>query len=136
MPIQITIIGLGQIGTSMGLALAKHNDLVTRVGHDKQHAFTRQAEKMGAIDRVDSNLPNSVRNANLVLLCLPIDQIEETIRLIAQDLPEGAESSSLTASPLMANDQKSPFWFTPLPVYSHAWAPSGLATTSLSPCAR
>ncbi len=90
MTIQITIIGLGQIGASIGLALAKHTDLVTRVGHDKELAFTRQAEKMGAIDRVDSNLPNSVRNANLVLLCLPIDQISETMRLIAQDLIEGA----------------------------------------------
>jgi len=88
--IQITIIGLGQIGASIGLALAKHTDLVTRVGHDKELAFTRQAEKMGAIDRVDSNLPNSVRTANLVLLCLPIDQISETMRLIAQDLLEGA----------------------------------------------
>ncbi|OGO33373.1 MAG: hypothetical protein A2Z16_10695 [Chloroflexi bacterium RBG_16_54_18] len=88
--IQLTIIGLGQIGTSIGLALAKHKDLVTRVGHDKKIAFARQAEKMDAIDRVDSNLPNSVRNANLVLLCLPIDQVPETMRLIAQDLLEGA----------------------------------------------
>ena len=90
MTIQLTIIGLGQIGTSIGLALAKHKDLVTRVGHDKKIAFAQQAEKMDAIDRVDSNLPNSVRNANLVLLCLPIDQVPETMRLIAQDLLEGA----------------------------------------------
>jgi len=88
--IQITIIGLGQIGASMGLALAKHTDLVTRVGHDKVTAVARQVEKSGAVDRVDTNLPNSVRTANLVLLCLPIDQISETMRLIAQDLIEGA----------------------------------------------
>jgi len=88
--IQITIIGLGQIGASVGLALARHTDSVTRVGHDKVSAIARQAEKSGAVDRVDSNLPNSVRTANLVLLCLPIDQIQETMRLIAQDLLEGA----------------------------------------------
>ena len=36
MPVQITIIGLGQIGASMGLALAAHKDAILRVGHDKK----------------------------------------------------------------------------------------------------
>lgn len=90
MSFQITIIGLGQIGTSFGLALAAHTDMVTRVGHDKQTAIARQAEKLGATDRTDTNLPNSVRAADLILLCLPLDQIAETLELIALDLKEGA----------------------------------------------
>lgn len=90
MSIQIAIIGLGQIGTSFGLALAAHTDQVTRVGHDRQTPIARQAEKLGAIDRVDTNLPNSVRAADLILLCLPLDQIAETLQFIAMDLKEGA----------------------------------------------
>lgn len=90
MTIQIAIIGLGQIGASIGMALSGHKDLVTRVGHDKVLAVARQAEKLDATDRTDSNLPNSVRNADLVLLCLPLDQIAETMQLIAADLKEGA----------------------------------------------
>jgi prephenate dehydrogenase len=90
MTIQLTIIGLGQIGASIGMALGEKKDLIYRVGHDIIPATSRQAEKIGAIDRVDTNLPNSVRKADLVLLCLPIDQVEETIRLISLDLREGA----------------------------------------------
>ena len=90
MAIQLTIIGLGQIGASVGLALADKKDLLVRVGHDRNIPVARQAEKLGALDRVEINLPNAVRNASLVLLALPIDQIRETMQLIAPDLKEGA----------------------------------------------
>jgi prephenate dehydrogenase len=90
MAVQITIIGLGQIGTSVGLALAEHQDLIYRVGHDREPTIARRAEKMGALDKVKINLPSSVENADIVLLSLPIDQIRETLALIASDLKEGA----------------------------------------------
>lgn len=90
MAIQMTIIGLGQIGASVGLALANEKDLVLRVGHDKDVRIARQAEKMGALDKVSMNLPNSVRDADLVLLALPVDQIRETLSIIASDLKESA----------------------------------------------
>jgi prephenate dehydrogenase len=90
MAIQLTIIGMGQIGTSIGLALEPHKEVVHRVGHDMDIRITREAEKLGALDRVDANLPNSVRKADLVLLCLPIDQIKDTLSLIGPDLKVGA----------------------------------------------
>jgi prephenate dehydrogenase len=89
MTIQITIIGLGQIGTSIGLCLAGNKDLL-RVGHDLEIRISRQAQKMGALDRADFNLPNSVQDADIVILSIPTDQIQETLEFIAQDLRQGA----------------------------------------------
>lgn len=89
MGIQITLIGLGQIGASIGLALGNHTDLVRRVGHDRELGVARKAEKIGAIDHAELNLPASVREADLVLLALPMDQIRETMEIIAPDLKEG-----------------------------------------------
>ncbi len=63
MTVQITIIGTGQIGASIGLALGEHKDLFIRVGHDKDIRVANQAKDMGALDRVDINLPNSVAEA-------------------------------------------------------------------------
>lgn len=88
--INITIVGLGQIGASIGLALAEHSEMFNRVGHDLELGIARRAKKMGAVDRVAINLPSSVRKADIVLLCLPMDQIRETIELIAEDLREDA----------------------------------------------
>jgi prephenate dehydrogenase len=90
MTIQITIIGMGQIGTSIGLSLADRPDLIYRVGHDREINISRQAQKMGALDKVALNLPASVREADLVLLSLPMDQIRETLVLIAPDLKKDA----------------------------------------------
>lgn len=88
MTIQITILGLGQIGGSFGLALAEHKDKIERVGHDISHDTARQAQKIGAVDRIHINLPSAVRDADVVILALPLDQIRETLKIIAEDLKE------------------------------------------------
>lgn len=88
MTIKITIIGLGQIGASIGLALAEHGEMFERVGHDREPEIARRAQKLGAVDRVALNLPSSVRDADIVLLSLPVDQIQETLTLVANDLRE------------------------------------------------
>lgn len=90
MTVKLTIIGLGKIGTSVGLALAAHTGQIERTGHDLHPEHARRAHKMGAIDRVAYNLPASVADADIVLLALPVDQMRETLELIAPDLKEGA----------------------------------------------
>ncbi len=90
MTVQITIVGTGQIGASIGLALGEHKDLFTRVGHDKDVRVTNQAKDMGALDRVNINLPSSVIDAAIIILALPLDQIRDTLKFIAPDLQEEA----------------------------------------------
>jgi prephenate dehydrogenase len=90
MTVNITIIGLGQIGASVGLALAEQTELVFRLGHDRDLGKARKAEKMGALDKVSLNLPSAVQDADLVLLALPVDQIQETLEVMKEDLKEGA----------------------------------------------
>ena len=89
MTIQITIIGLGQIGASLGLALAARKETIERVGHDREPGFAKQALKLGAVDRVEYNLPRAVEKADVVLLTMPHDQVRETLEIIAADLKEG-----------------------------------------------
>jgi prephenate dehydrogenase len=88
--IQITIIGMGQLGVSMGLALAAQKDAFLRVGNDKDVKRANRAKQLGAIDRVEFNLPSSVVDAAIVILALPLDQIRDTLSLIASDLKKDA----------------------------------------------
>ena len=90
MTIQITIIGLGQIGASIGMALAERKDSIERVGHDRDPGVAKQALKLGVVDRIEYNLPRSVQKADVVLLTIPVDQIRETLEIIALDLKEGS----------------------------------------------
>jgi len=89
MAIQITIIGLGQIGASIGLALAERKDSIERVGHDIDPGVAKQAQKLGAVDRIEYNLPRSVEKADVVLLAIPVDQMRDTLGFISADLKEG-----------------------------------------------
>ena len=87
---QITIIGLGQIGASIGLALEKYKGDLLRVGHDKNMSVSKDAQNLGAVDKVMRNLPSSVRDADIIILSLPFGEIRETLEYIAQDVKEDA----------------------------------------------
>jgi prephenate dehydrogenase len=90
MTVQITIVGLGQIGASIGLALKARNLDVRLVGHDKDAQTAKEAQKLGAVDDVKYNLPASVADARIVILALPFAGIRETLEIIAPDLREGS----------------------------------------------
>lgn len=101
MTIQLTILGLGQIGTSFGLALAEQKDRLFRVGHDADLAAMREAEKLGALDKTAVRLQAAVENADIVILALPVDEVRSTLEFIVQDLKEGAVV--LDTSPLQVS---------------------------------
>jgi prephenate dehydrogenase len=89
MPVQITIIGLGQIGASVGLALKARGASVTIVGHDKDTRAAKAAQEAGAVDTRKYNVPDSVRDARIVILAVPFADVRETLEVIAPDLQEG-----------------------------------------------
>jgi prephenate dehydrogenase len=90
MSVRITIVGLGQIGSSIGLALKAHNLDIHRIGHDKDPQAAKESQKAGAVDDVKYNLPASIRESKIVILALPLAAVRETLEIIAPDLQEGA----------------------------------------------
>ena len=90
MKFQIAIVGLGQIGASVGLALAKHTELIRRVGYDLDQDITRRALAMGAVDEVFPYLDEGLRDADLILLALPMDQIYNVMTQIAPIMKDDA----------------------------------------------
>ncbi len=90
MGIQISILGLGQIGSSIGLVLADNKDQIHRVGHDKSQDAVRRAKKKNAIDKVAITLSGAVKDADIVILALPFQEIYPVLKHISQDLKEDA----------------------------------------------
>jgi prephenate dehydrogenase len=87
---KITIIGLGLIGGSLGLAL-KASELpgITIVGHDRERGAENEAKRIGAIDQAEHNLPRAVEGASLVIIATPVLAVREVMEQIAPDLDEG-----------------------------------------------
>ncbi|MEE9285452.1 MAG: prephenate dehydrogenase/arogenate dehydrogenase family protein [Dehalococcoidia bacterium] len=86
---KITILGLGLIGTSIGLALKRSKQSGLRVtGHDREPTSSRSAQKMGAVDSVEWNIGRAVRDADLVVIATPALAIKEVMQHTAEHLPE------------------------------------------------
>jgi len=86
---QITIIGLGLVGGSIGLALQQAEAASAVVGHDRDRVASNAAKKKGAVDKVHWNLISACEDADLVILAIPLDGIEETLAVIGPNLRPG-----------------------------------------------
>jgi prephenate dehydrogenase len=89
MTLKISIIGLGQIGASFGLALSAHKPRYTLTGFDQSRDNNRKAEKMGAVEKIARNSAEAVKDADMVILALPVNEIHETLKSIAGSLKPG-----------------------------------------------
>lgn len=83
---QITIIGVGLIGGSIGLAVKKHNLAVRIVGVTAHEKSFKDAERIKAIDSGTLNARKSVSGSDLVILATPVDKVLSTLEEVAPHL--------------------------------------------------
>lgn len=86
MSILITLLGLERIGASAGLALGRAPGQFVRTGYDEKPATAMQAIKMKAVDRLPKDLPESVRQAQVILLSVPMHRVRETLHGVAREV--------------------------------------------------
>jgi prephenate dehydrogenase len=101
---RITIVGLGLIGGSIGMALRQAEVASIVVGHDKEPGVSRQAKKQEAVDRTDWNLVSACEEADVIILAIPTAGIEATLKAIAPYVRPGCvivDTASLKV-PVMA----------------------------------
>ena len=82
---RITIVGMGPIGVSIGLALKKRGIGDTEiVGTAKDRRTLSSATQMGAVDSTDGNLKSAVRGAGLVILDASLKDTEDLLEALGQ----------------------------------------------------
>ncbi len=96
--VRIAIVGLGQIGGSLGLALHRSDTALEIIGHDKDPSAAAEAKKRGAVDRTSWNLISAVEAADIVVLALPLPAIRETLQAIASELKPGTVITDTASS--------------------------------------
>lgn len=86
---KITIIGLGLIGSSMGLGLQREEVTFEIVGHDKAPELAQAAKKEGAVHRSEWNLFRACEGSELIILDIPLNELDETLGLLKEDATPG-----------------------------------------------
>ncbi len=84
----VSVIGLGELGTSIAAALKAQDGKFNVIGADLRKDIEERAEKSGAVDEIVHNVYDAVANADLVILAIPADETKSTLELIGPDLRE------------------------------------------------
>jgi prephenate dehydrogenase len=90
---QVTIIGLGLIGGSIGMALkrwsSQNGDALRIIGYDADMDKQNLAKARGAVDGTTWNLGEAVKNADIVILATPVGAMKELFADIGPSLKYG-----------------------------------------------
>jgi len=87
---KITLVGVGLLGGSLGLAV-KRRRLARRVeGYVRRAASVTECKKVGAVNRATQDLASAVAGADLVILCTPLAQMRPIVKQMRPALKRGA----------------------------------------------
>ena len=93
---RITIIGLGPLGTSVGLGLRNAKLSGTEiVGTSRERRNASNANKVGAVDRTFSTLGAAAEGANLIVLDTDLREMEDLLKVLGDRLEPGVVITDL-----------------------------------------
>ena len=87
---QITIVGLGLIGGSLGLAVRRRHLAGRVVGLSRRAATIRLAKRLGAINTGTTNAQQAVRDADIVIIATPVETIVPQAKRLARWMKPGS----------------------------------------------
>jgi len=87
---QVTVLGVGLIGGSIGRILKKKRLCTKIIGVGRSVSNLRYAQRHHIIDQFTSDLKRGTQKSDLVIVALPVKSIVPVIRKIAEFLPDGA----------------------------------------------
>jgi prephenate dehydrogenase len=85
----LTIVGVGLIGGSIGLAAKRRGLAHVVVGTGRRVITLERAKDLGAIDSFTPDLPAAIHQANLAVFCTPVDEIASQILAAAPGCAPG-----------------------------------------------
>jgi prephenate dehydrogenase len=87
---KITIVGVGLLGGSLGLAIKKRRLADEVVGYVRRDASIAECEKAAAVDSCTIDLHEAVQGADLIVLCTPLAQMLPLLREMLPAIKRGA----------------------------------------------
>jgi len=88
-PRQLTILGVGLLGGSIGLALRSSAPGCRIVGYGHRRETLDKAMEIGAIDAAEMDPAAAVRSSDLVIMCTPVGTFETLLKQVGPSLSAG-----------------------------------------------
>ena len=87
---RLTIIGIGLIGGSLARALRVAGHVREIIGYGRSIGNLQQAVELGVIDRAEVSLPDAVRDADMIVLAVPVGNMADILNALGPVLPDNA----------------------------------------------
>lgn len=87
---RITIIGMGLIGSSIARGITKHRLAETLVAADVDAGVCQKVAELRLADFVTQDMAEGVKDADLIILCVPVGAMETVAKTIAPHIKPGA----------------------------------------------
>lgn len=87
---QMTIVGVGLIGGSLGMICRQQGLVETVVGTGRRIENLKKAVELKAIDRYTTDLADAASGSDLLVLATPVDTFESALITCAPKLAQGA----------------------------------------------
>lgn len=87
---RLAIIGCGLIGSSLMRVARRRNIAFRIIASDSSHHVCDRIRELGLADEVDANPSDAVRDADLVILCVPVGANAAVAEKISASLKPGA----------------------------------------------
>lgn len=86
---QISVIGMGLLGSSVTLAVLRSFSAIRTVGYSHRASTRKKARDLGVAGEIADDLPSCVRGSDLVVIATPIGTFEEIFEQIGPELKDG-----------------------------------------------
>jgi prephenate dehydrogenase len=87
---KITLVGVGLLGGSLGLAVRKRRLAASVEGYVRRAASVGECAAAGAVDSATLDLRQAVAGAELIVLCTPLAQMRALVKQMLPALKRGA----------------------------------------------
>lgn len=87
---KITLVGVGLLGGSLGLALLRRKLAKEIAGYVRRKESIKDCERAGATDYATTDLLAAVSGADLIVLCTPLAQMKPLVKQLLPALKRGA----------------------------------------------
>ena len=86
---KVTIVGLGLIGSSIARGLRRKHAAAEIIAADSSEKVRARVMELGLADRAEADLATAVRDADLVILCVPVGANGAVAEIIGPHLKPG-----------------------------------------------
>ena len=87
---KIAVIGLGRMGLSIGMALSRLKQDYLTAGLDRDGDMIREVSKLKVFDSLTNKMSELLKDADIIILAVPFDEIEITLQAISPLLNENS----------------------------------------------